>query len=493
MFKKVLIANRGEIATRIVRTCRDMGISTVALYEKADRTSLHVRLADECVELKSERGYMDRQAIIDIAQRTGAGAVHPGYGFLAERPDFIDACAEAGLVFVGPPSEVVARLQCKIDALAEARRAGYPTTDFSERSYGPDELPAIRAAAARLGFPLIIKSCVGGRGRGARLVRTPEAFDEAVRWAQAEAQAVYNDRLIYLERVIPAAHTLSVQVLSDDYGAAVHLGEREGSLQLGNQKLIEETPAPCLNEEQRARICATALDLARFFDCRSAVSVEFLADDAGNFHFTEIKPRIQIDHPVTEFVSGIDIVREQLRIAAGEPLGYTQSGIDLLGWAMECKITAEDPWHDFLPSPGYLRLVRLPGGPHVRVDTYVYSRYAVPVRYDPILAKVSVWAANRDECIGRLRRALQDFTIIGIPTNLPYQQRLVAHPDFVAGRYTMDSLEHTLPDACGDETYLRDLAVAAAIGFARRNLAFQPTVPEYTRPGWHRSSRQLPD
>jgi acetyl-CoA carboxylase, biotin carboxylase subunit len=493
MFKKVLIANRGEIATRIVRTCRDMGISTVALYEKADRSSLHVRLADECVELKSERGYMDRQAIIEIAQRMGAEAIHPGYGFLAERPDFIDACGEAGLVFVGPPSGVVARLQCKIDALAEARRAGYPTTDFSERSYGPDELPEIRAAAASLGFPLIIKSCVGGRGRGARLVSTPESLDEAVRWAQTEAQAVYSDRLIYLELVIPAAHTLSVQVLRDNDGATVHLGEREGSLQLGNQKLIEESPAPCLNDEQRARVYATALDLACFFDCRSAVSVEFLADDAGNFHFTEIKPRIQIDHPVTEFVSGVDIVREQLRIAAGEPLGYDQDGVQLRGWSIECKITAEDPWHDFLPSPGYLRRVRLPGGPYTRVDTYVYSRCVVPARYDPILGKLAVWGTTRDECVSRLRRALQDFTIIGVPTNLPFQQRIVNHPDFIAGRYTADFLNQTLPDVCGDETYLRDLAVAAALGFARRNLTFQPTAPEYTRPGWHRSSRQLPD
>ncbi len=493
MFKKILVANRGEIATRIVRTCRDMGIGTVALYEKADRTSLHVRLANECVELRSERGYMDRTAVLEAARRTGAEAIHPGYGFMAERPDFIDACTEAGVVFIGPPSDVVSRLQCKIDALAEARRAGYPTTDFSARSYGPDELPEIRAEAQRLGFPLVIKSCVGGRGRGARLVPAPDALDEAVRWAQAEAQAVYNDRLIYLERAIPAAHTVSVQVLRDGYGTAVHLGEREGSLQLGNQKLIEETPSPCLSAGQRAQICSAALDLACFFACRNAVSVEFLVDGAGQYHFSEIKPRILIDHPVTELVAGIDIVREQIRMAASEPLGYTQADIQLRGYAMSCKITAEDPWLDFRPSPGHLRRVRLPGGPHVRVDTYVYTGCRVPGRYDPILAKVAVWGADRAECVQRMRRALQDFILIGIPTNLPYQQRIVAHPDFAAGCYDMEFLDRRLPDGNADESYLRDLAVAAAVGFARRNQALQPSLPERILSGWYRASRRLPE
>jgi acetyl-CoA carboxylase, biotin carboxylase subunit len=493
MFKKILIANRGEIAARIVRTCRDMGISTVALYEQPDRESLHVRLADECAELTSERGYLDKEAIIEIATRVGAEAIHPGYGFLAERPDFIERCEEAGLVFIGPPADVVSRLQCKIDALAEAHTAGYPTPDFSAGSYGPDEMAALRSEADWLGYPLVIKSCVGGRGRGMRLVNAPEELDEAVRWAQKQTHAVYGDLLIYLEKAFANAHTISVQVVSDNEGNMVHLGDREGSVQLGNQKLIEESPAPCLAQSQRERIWQVALDLVRMFRCRGAVSVEFLVDEAGEFYFTEIKTRIQTEHPVTEMVSGIDIVREQIRIAAGEPLGYRQEDVQLRGWAMQCMITAEDPWNDFLPSPGYLRRVRLPGGPNVRVDTYVYTRCHIPTRYDPILAKLVVWGQDREECRGRMRRALQDFTLIGVPTNLPYQQQILEHPDFIRGQYSTALLTGPLPEHPSDDAYLRDLAVAAAIAFARRNLAFRPTMPDRLSTGWHRASRQLPE
>ncbi|HEX9118394.1 MAG TPA: biotin carboxylase N-terminal domain-containing protein, partial [Anaerolineae bacterium] len=449
---------------------------------------------DRCSELKAERGYLDKKAILETARAAGVDAIHAGYGFLAERPDFAEACAEAGIVFVGPPPEFLARMQCKTDALALARGAGFATPEFTARAYGPDELPELEAEAARLGYPLVIKSCVGGRGRGSRLVRSADAFGEAVRWAQAQTQAVYGDNLVYLEKAIMPAHNLAVQVLGDNFSNLVHLGDRDGSVQRGNQKLITESPSPALTPDRRAQLWEAALALARLFQCHSAASVEFLVDEAGNFYFCEIKPRIQTDHPVTEMVSGVDIVQEQIRLAAGEPLGYGQDAIRLHGCALQAVIAAEDPWDDFLPGPGRLREVRLPGGPNVRVDTYVYGGCDVPAAYDPIIAKLVVWAEDRPGCVRRLARALQDFTIVGVPTTLPHLQRIVQEPAFVEGTYTTALLEQPLaPLEPEDETYLRDLAVAAAIAFARRNLMSEPSTPERVGSGWHRSSRRLPE
>jgi acetyl/propionyl-CoA carboxylase alpha subunit len=494
MFKRILVANRGEIAVRIVRTCRDMGIEAVALYEGPDRGSLHVRLADRCAELESERGYMDKQAILDLALRTGAEAIHPGYGFLAERPDFISDCDRAGIVFIGPPAEAVARTQCKADAVAAARAAGFATPATSERTYGSGVPSELREEAERLGYPLIIKSCVGGRGRGSHRALAAEELEEAVRWAQAEAQAVYGDTQIYLEKAALPGHSLAVQVLGDNHGNLVHMGEREGSIQLGNQKIIEESPAPCLRTADRSQICGTALDIARLFGIRNAATVEFLVDGEGRPFFTEIKPRIMTDHPVTEMVAPrVDLVREQIRLAAGEPLGLRQQDLGLRGHAMQCVITAEDPRNGFMPSPGYLRRVRLPGGPNVRVDTYVYSGCAVPVKYDPILAKVIVWGVDRAECLQRMRRSLQDFIAIGIPTNLPYLQGVLEHPAVVQGCYDTSLLDRPMPESGQDAAYLRDVAVAAAVAFARRDLLAQPGAPPEAASGWHRASRRLPE
>jgi acetyl/propionyl-CoA carboxylase alpha subunit len=324
-------------------------------------------------------------------------------------------------------------------------------------------------------------------------VKSPDGLEEALRWAQAQTQAVYGDNLIYLERLISPAHSVTVQVLRDGQGNLVHLGERDGSVQLGNQKLLVEAPAPCLAPEQREQLWQAAVQLARLFDCRNAISVEFLVDQDGRFYFTEIKPRIQTDHAVTEMLSGIDIVREQIRIAAGEPLGYNQADVRLRGWAMQSTISAQDPWNHFLPSPGYLRRCRLPGGPRVRVDTYLYSRCNIPARYDPTIAMVVVWGEDRAECLRRMGRALQDFTIIGVPTDLPFLQTVLATADFVQGRYATSLLERPPAVPPADETYLRDLAVVAAIAFARRNLVFRPTTPERLVSGWHRSIRQLPE
>jgi acetyl/propionyl-CoA carboxylase alpha subunit len=493
VFKKILIANRGEIAVRIIRTSRDMGISTVALYEAADRGSLHVRLADECVLLESAQGYLDTAAILKIAVETGAEAIHPGYGFLAENIEFITACQQAGLVFIGPPLEVMLTLQNKIDILNRVKALGLPTVRYSERSYEMNESEALRAEADRLGYPIMIKSCQGGRGRGAYAAQSPVQLDRMLRRAQAETQIVYGRTCFYLEQLITPAHMLGVQVLADRHGRLVHLGDREGSLVRGNQKMIEEAPAPGLNPQQRTAIWHAALEVARAIDFCGVATIEFMGDLDGRFFFTEIKPRIQIEHTVTEMISAIDLVREQIRLAAGEGLSFTQADVHLNGHAVSCRITAQDPWHHYMPSPGTLRRVRLPTGHGVRVDTYAYSGCAVPAQYDAVVAKVITWGQDRDEAVRRMQRALGEMALIGVATTLPIQQLIVHHPEFIAADYHTESLRRELPEDQLPLEHARDLAIAAAIAYARRNLAGQPSLPDRIQSGWHHSSRRLPE
>ena len=493
MFKKILIANRGEIAVRIIRTCRDMGIQTVALYEESDRGSLHVRLADECVQLQSSSGFFDQAAILEIAQTTGAEAIHPGYGFLTERPDFITACTAAGIAFVGPPVDVMLSQHNKIDVLQKIRAAGFDTMNYSLMSFGADDFAELRAEADRMGYPLAIKSCIGGRGRGAHIAARAERLERAFQHAQTETQIIYGDQRVYLERVIKPAHLIGVQVLADDHGHFVHLGEREGSLQRGNQKMIEESPSPVLTQKQREHMWQTAIEIARLVNFRSAGSIEFFVDGSGQYYFSEIKPRIQMEHPVTEMVSAVDIVREQIRIAAGEPLSITQADVQLRGHAISCRISAEDPWHHFMPGSGRLQRVRLPAGPGVRVDTHVYDGYPMPAQYDPIIARVIVWGIDRDDCVRRIQRALSETSLIGLPTNLPMHQLIVNHPDFIAGNYATDSLQREIPEIVLTERDARDLAVAAAIIYVRRNLTRPSDIPARLLSGWHQSSRRLPE
>jgi acetyl/propionyl-CoA carboxylase alpha subunit len=492
MFKKVLVANRGEIAVRIIRACRDMGIATVALYDASDRGALHVRLADECVEMQSELGYMDQQEVLRIARATGAQAIHPGYGFLAERTEFIAACEAAGIAFVGPPSSVVAALTDKIATLERAMAAGFSVPRHSAASFDDGDLELLRSEAGRLGYPLIVKSCRGGRGRGTRLVRRADQLDEAVRRAQAESRAVFGDPRLYLEQAILPSRYVEVPVLADGRGKIVHLGERDGSLQRNNQKIVEESPAPYLTPGQREQLWDTALGIARRFDCRSACTIEFLLDERGQFIFTEIKPRIQVEHSLSEMVAHIDVVAEQLRIAAGEPLRVRQADIQLRGCAVQCRINAEDPWNQGLPSPGQLLALRLPGGPGVRVDTYAYSGCEIPVRYDPLLAKLVVWGEDRETCLQRARRALQDVAIIGIQTNLPLIQRIIGEDDFTRGDYTTEFCRRPLLSDQADERELRDLAVVAAIAYVVRTQSSHPTLPDRLMSGWHHESRRLP-
>lgn len=493
MFKKILILNRGEVAVRILRTCREMGLAAVTLYEPVDVNSLHVRLADQAVRLETPGGFRDVTAVLAAARRCGADALHPGYGFLAEEAGFAAQCEAAGLRWIGPPPAVLAAARHKVAALEQVRAAGHRTLSHSPVCLGESGAPTLAEAADQLGYPLVVKSCSGGRGRGARLVRSPDRLAEAVRRAQQEAEAVYGDRHLYLEGAILPAHQIGVQVLGDHTGCYVHLGEREGSLVYGNQKVIEETPAPCLSSAQREQLWRTALDIARLFRLEGAATIEFIVDGAGQAYFTEIKARLQVEHPVTEIVTRVDLVREQIRLAAGERLTLAQADVPLAGWGMLARLNAEDPSRRFLPSPGRLRRVRLPSGPEVRVDTYVYSGCEVPANYDPLLAKLTVWGADRPACLQRLRRALTEFKVSGPPTNLPLLQRIVRAPEFAAGVYDTDFLAQPFGEAPETEDQFGDLAALAAVLFERRRLSFAPTVPDRARSGWHRASRRLPE
>ena len=488
--QKVLIANRGEIALRIVHTCREMGIATLSLHQESDEASLHVRLADECVRLDSPDGFLDRTAILQIASERGVDAIHPGYGFLAEDPEFVRACEDAGLVFIGPPSAVVASVTRKLDALRRVRAAGLPTIETSGRSYGADELDALRDDAQRIGFPLVLKSESRGRGPGERVVHTAGQMEAALRDARGAAQLFQGAGRVYPEKEIVSAHQVGVQVLADRSGGVVHVEEREGSLLHRGQKTIEESPAPCLSPEGRARLFEAAIRIARLFGYENLGTIEFLVDAAGDFHFTEVKPRLQVEHPLSEMRARIDLVREQIRIAAGEALGYGQEDLQPRGWAMLCRVKAEDPQNHDLPSPGPLR-VRLPLGPEVRVDTYVADHGFVPPEYDPLVAKVTVWAPDRDACLRRMRRALDDLWLPGGRTNLPLLQRLLAADGVEAGRYATG---FPLPEEAGHaETYFRELAAGVAALHARQHGAVETAVPERLTSGWHRASRRLPE
>lgn len=493
MFKKILIANRGEIAVRIIRTCREMGIRTVALYEISDRDSLHVRLADTCVRLPNHHAFMEPDTILSIAQDQGADAVHPGYGFLAEDVGFIRACEAAGIVFIGPPAEVVAATRNKIGALERARAAGFRTVTHSPHSFDAGEFEAMTAAAQAIGYPLVIKSCSGGRGRGERVVDNPKQLPEIARRAHVEANAVYGNSRLFLEQAILPAHQIGVQIVADRRGNLVHLGDREGSIVHNNQKIVEESPALCLSPAGRAALLEAAVRLAHLFGYQNVGTVEFLVDAAGEFYFSEIKSRIQIEHTLSEMMTRVDLIREQIRLAAGESLGYGQDDVIFRGWAMMCRLQAEDPARRYMPASGHLRRVRLPGGPEVRVDTYLYCDSEVPSFYDPLIAKATVWAADRPACVDRLRRALEDFAVIGVPTNLPRLMEIMRSPAFVAGDYATDLLHQPLETkpATDIEVLRRDLAAAAAVLYARRHEAFAPQTPDQWATGWHRTSRHI--
>ncbi len=435
MFSKILIANRGEIAVRIIRACREMGIKSVAVYSEADRDALHVRLADQAVCIgpaPSSESYLNLPNILMAALITESEAIHPGYGYLSERSSFVQACEIQGIKFIGPSAEVVARMGDKVEARAIAEAAGAPVLPGTRSAIRSEE-EALQQARA-IGFPLLIKAAAGGGGRGIRIVRSEDSLIPALRIAQSEAQSAFGSPDVYLEKYIPEPRHIEVQVLADAHGTVLHLYERECSLQTPrHQKMIEEAPAPNLHPEVRQALGKTAVNIARAVGYENAGTIEFLMDSDQNFYFIEMNTRLQVEHPATEAITGIDIVQWQIRIAAGERLPYRQEEIPLCGHAIEARLTASIPEHDFTPSTGRISQWIAPGGPGVRVDSHLYTGYSVPPFYDPLLAKIIAHAPTRDEAVRRLHRALSETTISGVQTDRDFLIRLIDTPEFRAG------------------------------------------------------------
>ncbi|HYM72986.1 MAG TPA: acetyl-CoA carboxylase biotin carboxylase subunit [Stellaceae bacterium] len=443
MFEKVLIANRGEIALRIHRACRDMGIKTVAVHSTADANAMNVRLADESVCIgppPARDSYLNIPSILSAATITGADAIHPGIGFLSENADFADVVLEHGFTFIGPKPEHIRIMGDKVQAKAAARALGIPTLPGSAGALR--DLDTAIAAAQSIGYPVLLKAVSGGGGRGMKLAHDEAELRLLLPLAQAEAQAAFGDDSVYLERFLDRPRHIEIQLLGDGQGGVVHIGERDCSLQRKHQKVLEETPSPGLDPAARQRLAAIAVTALEKLLYLSAGTIEFLYQD-GEFYFIEMNTRLQVEHPISEMISGIDIVREQLRIAAGETLGYRQADIHLRGHAIECRINAENP-DDFRPSPGRISEYHAPGGPGIRVDSGLYQGYTVPPYYDSLIAKLIVYGGDREECLMRLRRALEEYVIGGIETTIPLHQRLGDNAEFRRGAYDIGWLERML-------------------------------------------------
>ena len=439
--KKVLIANRGEIAVRIARTCRAMGFSTVAVHSGVDRGAFHTRVTDEAIEIP---GYLDIDALVAASRRSGADAVHPGYGFLSQNGDFADAVAKAGLAFVGPPGPVHRRMGDKKGARRLMAGAGVPIVPGYD---GDDQSDATLAAeAARIGWPVMVKPSRGGGGKGMRIVRARDAFAEALAGSRREAKNAFGDDVMVLERFVERPRHVEVQVLADTHGATVHLLERECSIQRRHQKVVEETPSPALSASAREKLCAAGVAAARAAGYVNAGTVEFLMDRGGNFYFLEMNTRLQVEHPVTESILGLDLVRLQLEVAAGRPLSIAQANVIGRGHALECRLYAEDPWRDHLPAPGRVLHLAAPEGPGVRFDAGIATGSEVGTHYDPLLAKVITWGRDRTESIERMAEALARTAILGLTTNLALLRAIVAHPQFVAGALHTGFLDADLAD-----------------------------------------------
>jgi len=444
---KLLIANRGEIALRIIRSCRELGIGTVAIYSTVDRNALHVQLADEAVcvgEAPSSRSYLNIPNILAAATSRGADAIHPGYGFLAESAAFAEICRDHGLTFVGPSPEAILAMGDKSTAKRTMQQVGVPTIPGSEGLLESVEDAADQAQ--RMGFPVMIKATAGGGGRGMRLVPSADQLEGLFKAAQGEAEAAFGNPGLYMEKFIDRPRHVEVQVLADRYGNVVHLGERDCSIQRRHQKLLEEAPSPGLHPEVRKRMGEAATAAARSIGYEGAGTVEFLLDRSGSFYFMEMNTRIQVEHPVTEMVTGLDLIAEQLRIAGGEPISVTQQDVRLRGHAIECRINAEDPRQNFRPSPGKITGWLPPGGPGVRVDSHVYTGYDIPPFYDSLIGKLIVWAPTRELALRRLKRALSEWAVTGIPTTIEFHLALLERAEFQKGEvYTKFVEEKMLP------------------------------------------------
>jgi acetyl-CoA carboxylase, biotin carboxylase subunit len=463
MFKKILIANRGEIAVRVMRACREMGIATVAVYSDADRKALHVRYADEAYRIgpsPSTQSYLRIDGILDVARRSGAEAIHPGYGFLSENAQFARACQAAGVVFIGPPAAAMELMGSKTSSRQMLLGAGLPVIPGSERNL--ESLEEVQRIAENIGYPIMLKASAGGGGKGLRLVDSPFELESAFRNARSEAQNAFNDPSVYLEKYLSQPHHVEIQVLGDLHGNLIYLGERECSLQRRHQKVMEECPSPLVDDDLRRRMGETAVRIAALAGYANAGTIEFLVDGERRFHFLEMNTRLQVEHPVTEMVVGIDLVKEQIRIASGEPMRWKQEDVRLRGAALECRIYAEDPANNFFPSPGLIARLQNPSGPGVRHDSGVYEGWTVPTEYDPLLAKLVVWGTDRDEALARMRRALSEYQVFGIRTNIPFFRQILEHPDFIAGRCDTGFIERVFTNCTWpeDEPLREEQAVA---------------------------------
>lgn len=471
MFRKILVANRGEIAVRVIRACREMGIASVAVYSEADADSLHVRSADEAAPIgppPAVESYLDMDRIIAAARQTGAAAIHPGYGFLAENAGFARRCETEGLVFIGPRSDALELVGDKVRARQAMEKAGVPVIPGCNAVQGAAE--EYEAAARKLGYPVMVKASAGGGGKGMRIARNAEDLGPAVEAGRREARSAFGDDSVYLEKYIEDPRHIEFQVLADNRGRTVHLFERECSIQRRHQKILEETPSSALTPELRKTMGETAVKAMRAANYNNAGTVEFLLDADGRFYFLEVNARLQVEHPVTELTAGVDLVQRQIRIAAGEDLGLNQEELSQRGHAIECRIYAEDPKNGFLPSSGRIELLREPAGPGIRLDSGIYEGWDVPVYYDPILAKLIVWAEDRDTAARRMAAALEDYAILGIQTTIGFLRDVVGHAEYRAGRTTTSFIARNFEswgrESEGDEN--RSVALAAAAFEASR-------------------------
>jgi acetyl-CoA carboxylase biotin carboxylase subunit len=468
MFKKILIANRGEIAVRVIRACHEMGIAAVAVYSDVDRPALHVRKADEAYPIgaaAASESYLNIEKILDVAARSGADAIHPGYGFLSENAKFARACADAGVKFIGPTAAAMDAMGSKTRARQAMERAGVPFVPGTSR--GLESFEQAEQVAERIGYPVMLKAAAGGGGKGMRLVHAPGELKSALERARSEAERSFGDGEVYIEKAIINPRHIEMQVLADEHGNTVYLGERECSLQRRHQKVVEEAPSPIVDPDMRKRMGEVAVRVAQAAGYTNAGTVEFLVDQQKNFYFLEMNTRLQVEHPVTELITGLDLVHLQIRIAAGEKLPFTQDEVVLRGHAIECRIYAEDPDNNYYPSPGKITLLLLPSGPGIRRDSGMYEGWTVPMDYDPLLAKLIGYGTDREQAISRLTRALNEYFVGGIKTNISLFRRILSDPDFRAAKIDTGFLDRLLKqkkaEAPADPKAIEVAVIAAGI------------------------------
>jgi acetyl-CoA carboxylase biotin carboxylase subunit len=464
MFKRVLIANRAEIAVRVIRACRELGIETVAVFSEADREALHVKEADYAYSIgppPARDSYLAINNILSVARRSGADAIHPGYGFLAENPEFVRRCDDAGIVFIGPSAEAMEQMGDKVAARTLMQKAGVPVVPGSGGTL--DTLEEVTEACNRIGFPVMLKAAAGGGGKGMRLVHKAEELQSALRAVRSEAKSSFGDDRMYVEKYVTKPRHVEVQVMADKLGNTVHVFERECSIQRRHQKVIEESPSPAINDRIRMEMGRVAVQAAKAVNYVGAGTIEFLVDADRNFYFLEMNTRIQVEHPVTEMITGVDLVKTQIEVAAGKPLPFRQEDLTRRGHAIECRVYAEDPYNNFFPSPGKITFLQPPGGIGIRDDSGVYSGCEVTVHYDPIISKLVAWGSTRDEAIRRMRRALEEYSIHGLVTNLALHRWVLQHPRFLSGDFDTNFIPQEFHSfKAGADTARREAALAVA-------------------------------